>query len=146
MRIVTTMMTTKKIDDYYVKEALKILENQFGCKVEAFQFKYDDRQFFETDLDLFDVQVEKDTVFKTIDQLIVCYEKIINAIPMPIDFITANDDTEIEILKYENDTDDIKDFGMFVTNRKISCLKPYYSSNKCKAYVNLSCLGLNFDD
>lgn len=43
---------------------------------------------------------------------------------------------EAEILKYENDCNDIKSFGLFITSRKIPNIKPYYSSDICNVYLN----------
>ena len=87
---------------------------------------------------MYDVQFTKETLYDGINKLISAYEEIINTTPMQIDFIAANDDTETEIAKYEKDINDVKDFGLFVTNRAIPNLKPYYSSKICNAYVNLT--------
>ncbi|MNW17279.1 hypothetical protein D3C71_2164090 [compost metagenome] len=57
---------------------------------------------------------------------------------LQIDFIAGNDDTDSAIIIYEQDNEDIKNFGLFVTNRTIPNIQPYYSSQICNAYVNLT--------
>jgi hypothetical protein len=85
-----------------------------------------------------DVKFTKETLYDGINQLILAYEEILNTLPLQIDFIAANDDTETEVLRYEKNINDIKDFGLFLTTRTIPNLKPYYSSEICSAYVNLT--------
>lgn len=138
MRLVTTMMTTKEMADNYVQIALEILTNKFNCKAELSKHNYGDRKYFEADIDLLDVEFTKEALYDGINKLISAYEEIMNMVPMHIDFIAANDDTETEILRYEKDINDVKDFGLFVTNRTIPNLEPYYSSKICNAYVNLT--------
>lgn len=138
MRLVTTMMTMKEMTDNYIQGAIEVLSHKFNCKAEFSKFNYDDRRYFETDVDLLDVDFTKESLYDGIDKLISAYEEIMSMVPMQIDFISANDDTETEILKYEKDINDVKDFGLFVTNRAIPNLEPYYSSRICNAYVNLT--------
>ena len=138
MRLVTTMLTTKEMSDTQLVKAMEILTNQFSCRAEKYRFNYKDRKYFEADIDLFDVEFTKDTLFNEIDKLISAYEKIMNMMQMQIDFIAANDDTEIDVLRYEKDENDVKDFGVFVTNRTIPNVTPYYSSIICNAYINLT--------
>lgn len=138
MRVVTTMMTTTEMTDVSVKRAMDIISSKFNHKVLASKHNYGDRKYFETDVDLLDVEITKETLYDYINKLISAYEEILEEIPMQIDFIGANDDTETEILKYEKDNDDVKDFGLFVTRRTIPHLEPYYSSEICNGYVNLT--------
>ena len=70
------------------------------------------------------------------EKLIHALEQILSSIPVDIDVIVANDDTEAEILRYEKDWNDVGDFGLFVTKRTIPNLKAYYKSNVCNAYLN----------
>lgn len=138
MRLVTTMMTTKEMPDYDVKKAMQIISRKFNYKVTSSKHNYGDRRYFEADIDLMDVEFSKETLYDEINKLISACEEIMNTIPMQIDFIAANDDTETEIARYEKDLNDVKDFGLFVTKRTIPNLKPYYSSKTCNAYVNLT--------
>lgn len=138
MRLVTTMMTTKEMSDYDVQRAEQIISKKFGCKAVSSKHNFGDRKFFETDIDLLGIEFTKETLYDGINRLIESYEEIINTISMSIDFIAANDDTETEIARYEEDINNIKDFGLFVTKRTINNLNPYYSSNNCNAYVNLT--------
>lgn len=55
---------------------------------------------------------------------------------MTFDFIVANDDTDTEVNKYVEDWNNIKDFGLFVTQRIIPDIKSYYNSRVCIAYLN----------
>lgn len=138
MKLVTTMMTTKEIPDNDVQKAKNILSKKLGYMATSSKHNYGDRKYFEADIDLINVEFTKNTLYDGINKLIAAYEEILSKIPIQIDFIAANDDTEIEIAKYEKDTDDVKNFGLFVTKRTIPNLKPYYSSEKCNAYVNLT--------
>lgn len=138
MRLVTTMMTTKEIPDYHVQKTVQIISHKFNYKVTSSKHNFGDRRYFETDVDILDIEFTKENLYDGINRLISAYEEIINTIPMQIDFIAANDDTETEIAKYEKDTNDVKDFGLFVTKRLIPNLKPYYSSKNCNVYVNLT--------
>ena len=138
MRLVTTMMTTKEIPDYDVQKAVQVISRKFNYKVTSSKHNFGDRRYFETDIDILDIEFTKENLYDGINRLISACEEIMNTIPMQIDFIAANDDTETEIAKYEKDTNDVKDFGLFVTKRLIPNLKPYYSSKNCNAYVNLT--------
>ena len=138
MRLVITMMTTNEMVDNYVQKAMEILMTKFNCKAVSSKHNYGDRRYFEADVDLLDIEFTKETLYDGMNKLISAYEEIITIVPMQIDFIAANDDTETEILRYEKDINDVKDFGLFVTKRNIPNLKPYYSSKICNAYVNLT--------
>ncbi|MPM58557.1 hypothetical protein SDC9_105388 [bioreactor metagenome] len=138
MRLVTTMMTTKEMPDHDVQKAVQIISRKYNYKVTSSKHNFGDRRYFETDLDILGVEFTKETLYDGINRLISAYEEIMNTIPMQIDFISANDDTETEIARYEKDINDVKDFGLFVTKRTIPNLKPYYSSKNCNAYVNLA--------
>ncbi len=138
MRLVTTMMTTKEMPDHVVQKAMQIISRRFNNKVMSSKHNFGDRRYFETDIDLLDIEFSKENLYDGINSLISAYEEIMNNIPIEIDFIAANDDTETEISRYEKDINDVKDFGLFVTRRVIPTLKPYYSSKNCNAYVNLT--------
>lgn len=138
MRLVTTMMTTEELSDSDISKATNILLSRFNNKFEIYKYNYDDRKYREVDIDLFDVVFSKEKIYDEIDNLISAYEEILNTIPIQIDFIAGNDDTDSAVIKYEQDNQDIKDFGLFVTKRTIPNIQPYYSSQICNAYVNLT--------
>ena len=138
MRLVTTMMTKKELSDGDVYKAIEILLSTFNNKYQIFKYNYDNSKYHETDIDLFDVVFTKQNLHDGISKLIYCYETIMDEILIEIDFISANDDTHNEVSRYEKDVNDVKDFGLFVTNRTIPDLEPYYSSETCNAYVNLT--------
>lgn len=137
MRLVTSMLTKKELERENIETAVKILQTRFQNRAEVQKFKYDDRKYFETDIDLFDVVFSEEQIYEDINKLISAYEEIMCIISMDIDFIAANDDTETEIQKYEKDENDIRDFGLFVTKRKIPGIEPYLCSTICNAYLNL---------
>ena len=137
MMLVTSMMTKAELSDTDVQKAREIISREFDCESRTAKFHYDDQQFFTADIDLLDIEFSKDTLYEGINKLISAYEEIMNVIPEPIDFIAANDDTSTEISKYEENTNNVKDFGLFVTKRDISELVPYYFSENCRAYLNL---------
>jgi hypothetical protein len=138
MRLVTTMMTSKEMPDCDVYKAKQIISRRLNYKGTSSKHNYGDRRYFEADIDLLDVEFTKETLYDGINKLITAYEEILNTIPMQIDFIAANDDTETEIARYEKNINDIEKFGLFVTERTITNIEPYYTSNKCNAYVNLT--------
>lgn len=138
MRLVTTMMTVEELSDSDISKATGILLNQFEKKYEINKYYYDDSKYHEVDIDLFDVVFSKERLYDDIDKLISAYEDIIETVSYQIDFIAGNDDTHSAVLKYEQNNEDIKDFGLFVTRRTIPNLQPYYSSQICNAYVNLT--------
>lgn len=132
------MMTREEIADDYLQKAADILEQSFKYRTEISKHRYEDRQYFEADIDLLNVEFTRDTLHSGLERLIYAYEQIMSFVPMQIDFIAANDDTETEISRYEKDINDVKDFGLFVTSRTIPKLQAYYSSDICTAYVNLT--------
>jgi hypothetical protein len=138
MRLITSMMTTEEMSESEISKATEILLGKFNKKFEIYKYHYDDRKYCEVDIDLFDVVFSKDKIYHEIDKLISAYEEIISILSFPIDFIAGNDDTDSAILRYEQDNEDIKDFGLFVTKRTIPSIQPYYSSQICNAYVNLT--------
>ena len=138
MRLVTSMMTKEEISDADITKAIEILLKKFNNKYEIYKFNYEDRQYCEVDIDLFDVIFSKEKIYDDIGKLISAYEEMMNTISLQIDFIAGNDDTDSAILRYEKDNEDIKNFGLFVTNRTIPNIEPYYSSKTCNAYVNLT--------
>lgn len=132
------MMTTKEMSDSDISKATEIILGKFNNKFEIYKYHYDDRKYCEVDIDLFDVIFSKENIYDDIDKLISAYEEIMKTLSLQIDFIAGNDDTDSAILRYEQDKEDIKDFGLFVTNRIIPNIQPYYSSHICNAYVNLT--------
>jgi len=138
MRLVTTMMTKEVLSQEHILKAINILLSEFNNKHEIHNYNYGDSEYCETDIELFDVVFSKQDLHEKLSKLISCYEKIIREFPMQIDFISANDDTHNEVERYEKDINDVADFGLFVTKRTIPNLTPYYFSEICNAYLNLT--------
>lgn len=138
MRLVTTMMTTEELSESDISIATDILLSQFNKKYEINKYNYNERKYYEVDIDLFDVVFSNERIYDDIHKLITAYEEIMNTISLQIDFIAGNDDTDSAVMKYERDNEDIKDFGLFVTKRTIPNIQPFYSSQICNAYVNLT--------
>ncbi|MBP1999094.1 hypothetical protein J2Z69_000113 [Paenibacillus shirakamiensis] len=138
MRLVTTMMTETEMSDSDISKATDILRSQFNKKYEIQSFYYDDSKYREFDNDLFDVDFSSERIYDDIDKLIFAYEEILKTVSHEIDFIAGNDDTHFAVVSYEQNNENIENFGSFVTRRIIPKLQPYYSSQICNAYVNLT--------
>lgn len=136
MRLVTSMMTMQKLNKSDISKIIEIMTEIFPYKFETFEYKYDDNKYYETDLDLLNIEFKKETIYENIDMLIKVCERILEEIKIPIDFIIGNDDTGTAVEIYEKDWNDISSFGLFVTTREIPDLETYYSSDKCDAYLN----------
>ncbi|EFS6815580.1 hypothetical protein HW135_002113 [Listeria monocytogenes] len=104
--------------------------------MESEMFEYVEADFFELDIDLLEVEFSKETIYDDINKVISIYKEILTNIQSDIDFIVANDDTVTEVNKYVEDWNNIKDFGLFVTQRLMPDIKSYYSSRECNAYLN----------
>ena len=147
MTLVTSLMTVAELPDADVRQAADILSKSLNAVAVSDKYHYDDQQFFEADIDLMDVVFTKETLYNGIKKLISAYEEIMDCIETEIDFITANDDTASEVLRYEKDINDVKEFGLFVTKRTIPNCIPYYTSDRCNAYLNLSYVSFGvYDD
>jgi hypothetical protein len=138
MRLVTSMMTTEEMLEGDISKATEIILSNFKSEFEIYKDSYNDRKYHEVDIDLFNVFFSKERIHDDIDKLISAYEEIMKTLSLQIDFIAGNDDTDSAIIIYEQDNEDIKNFGLFVTNRTIPNIQPYYSSQICNAYVNLT--------
>ena len=136
MRLINSIMSQEEISNDDIKIIKKIISSKFTNALEVQKYKYEDRKYFETDFDLINVSFEKNRIYEEINKLIMVYEEIFKLISINIEIIVANDDTETEILKYENDWTDIGSFGLFITTRDIPNIQPYYSSNICNVYLN----------
>ena len=136
MKLVNSYMSKEEINQTNLTKITKILSQQYGNKCELQKFKYEDRKYNEVDVDLFDVNFSKDSIYKNIDKLIQTYEKVLSVLEIDVDIIVANDDTDTEILIYENDNNNIGGFGLFITKRDIPNIEPYYYSDVCSAFLN----------
>lgn len=131
-----SMMTIKKLTEEETSEIIKLTRSEFSNRMETYHFDYNENTYHEFDIDLFDVQFSKETIYNDINRLIKLFERVISILPVSIDFIVGNDDTSAAIEIYEKDWNDIINFGLFVTTRNIPDVNPYYSSEKCNAYLN----------
>ena len=136
MKLVISMMTKDALTDSNIQDAIKILGDNLSANAKSFTFNYDDSPYCETDIDIDDFMFTTENFQNNMEKLIHALEQILSSIPVDIDVIVANDDTEAEILRYEKDWNDVGDFGLFVTKRTIPNLKAYYKSNVCNAYLN----------
>jgi hypothetical protein len=132
------MMTTEEMLEGDISKATEIILSNFKSEFEIYKYSYNDRKYYEVDIDLFNVFFSKERIHDDIDKLISAYEEIMKTLSLQIDFIAGNDDTDSAIIIYVQDNEDIKNFGLFVTNRTIPNIQPYYSSQICNAYVNLT--------
>lgn len=129
-------MSKEEIKQTDLAKIIEILSQQYGNKYEIQKLKYEDRKYYEVDVDLLDVNFSEERIYKDMDKLIQIHEKVLSVLEMDVDIIVANDDTDTEILIYENDSNNIGGFGLFITKRDIPNIEPYYSSDVCKAFLN----------
>lgn len=129
-------MSKEEIKQTDLAKIIEILSQQYGNKYEIQKLKYEDRKYYEVDVDLLDVNFSEERIYKDMDKLIQIHEKVLSVLEMDVDIIVANDDTDTEILIYENDRNNIGGFGLFITKRDIPNIEPYYSSDVCKAFLN----------
>ncbi|MBC1323233.1 hypothetical protein HB785_05730 [Listeria welshimeri] len=134
MRLVITLMTKNKILEKNKNKINQIFTEKMASKSEIFEYVEDN--FFELDIDLLEVEFSKETIYDDLNKVISICEEILTNIQSDIDFIVANDDTDTEVNKYVEDWNNIKDFGLFVTQRIIPDIKSYYNSGVCIAYLN----------
>ncbi|MBC1342759.1 hypothetical protein HB799_01530 [Listeria welshimeri] len=134
MRLVITLMTKNKILEKNKNKINQIFTEKMASKSEIFEYVEDN--FFELDIDLLEVGFSKETIYDDLNKVISICEEILTNIQSDIDFIVANDDTDTEVNKYVEDWNNIKDFGLFVTQRIIPDIKSYYNSGVCIAYLN----------
>lgn len=136
MKLVNSYMSKEEIKQTDLAKIIEILSQQYGNKYEIQKLKYEDRKYYEVDVDLLDVNFSEERIYKDMDKLIQIHEKVLSVLEMDVDIIVANDDTDTEILIYENDRNNIGGFGLFITKRDIPNIEPYYSSDVCKAFLN----------
>lgn len=136
MKLVNSYMSKEEIKQTDLAKIIEILSQQYGNKYEIQKLKYEDRKYYEVDVDLLDVNFSEERIYKDMDKLIQIHEKVLSVLEMDVDIIVANDDTDTEILIYENDSNNIGGFGLFITKRDIPNIEPYYSSDVCKAFLN----------
>lgn len=134
MRLVITMMSKQAFSSLEKKEINDLLITNMNSNSEV--FNYSEGDFFEVDIDLMDVEFQKETIYSHMDKVISLCEFIIKEVRADIDFIIANDDTATEVEKYVGDWNNVRDFGLFITSRSIPNLSTYYSSEICNAYLN----------
>ena len=139
MRLVTSMLTITELSNIQIKSAVSIIRRKFDAESKIYRYGTypGERDFYNVDVDLFDVDFSDD-LYGNIRKLISAYEEILRTFKVYMDIIASNDDTEGEIQIYSKDKNDVGNFGLFVTKRQIPNVQPYYSSDVCNAYVNLT--------
>lgn len=136
MRLVISIMTLNKLEKEEIDKVMKFFANEYPHKMETFMYDYEENKYHELDIDVLGIEFSKGTIYEDINKLIKLYEKIMNSFSFSLDFIAGNDDTGTAVDIYEENWNDVGSFGLFVTNREIEGFIPYYSSEKCKAYLN----------
>ena len=136
MMLVNTYLSEQELKEQEIEVICNLFMKQYTEEIEVNRYKYDDRKYYETDFDLIGIEFHKDNIYKEIDKLIKIHEKAILLIDQNVEIIVANDDTDAEILLFENDCNNVSGFGLFITKRFIQELEPYYISEICNAYLN----------
>lgn len=129
-------MAKEEMNQIDLDKIIAIITQHYSCEFEIQKYKYEDRKYYEVDIDLIDLKFNKDRIYEEIDKLIQVHEKVLSVLEADVDIIIANDDTDTEIQIYESDYNNIGGFGLFLTRREIPNIKPYYSSKVCRAYLN----------
>lgn len=136
MRLVNTYLSNRELSVQEIKAVCDLFKEHYDEKIEVSRYKYEDRNYYETDFDLVEVNFCKERIHTSIQTLITIHEQAITLIDQPIEIIVANDDTDTEIQLFEEDCNNVSSFGLFVTKRSIPKLVPYYTSDICRAYLN----------
>ena len=147
MRLVNSYLSKNAIKKDEIATIHKYFNEIYSEKVEVSNYKFNDRVYYETDFDVIDIEFEKDKIYLEINKLITIHEKAMRLIKQEIDIIVANDDTDTEIQLFEKDQNNISEFGLFITTRRIANVMPYYTSDICNAYLNFEYVsfGVIFD-
>jgi len=143
MRLINSVLTLVPLNETEIYLIESALRKEYSLDVEVQSFKYEDRQYFETDFDLIDIVFTKELIYEDINRLIGVYTRIIPKVEKSFDVIIANDDTESEILQYEGNFNNVSGFGLLITCRIIPDILPYYKSEICNAYLNFD--NVSFD-
>ncbi|MCM3359758.1 hypothetical protein [Psychrobacillus sp. MER TA 171] len=136
MRLVNTYLSKHDLKKEEIEVICNIFKKQYDENIEVNSYKYDDRKYYETDIDIIDIEFLKESIYKEIDKLIKVHEMVIQLVNQNVEIIVANDDTDTEIQIFEKNWNDISGFGLFITSRNIQDVEPYYTSDTCNAYVN----------
>lgn len=136
MNLVVSILTPHKIPYDSIQKIRDIFCKKSSHEICIQEYKYDDRKFYEIDVDLLNVSMSKSNVMDEIENIISICEHIIINVEAKAEFIVANDDTDADIIKYENNNSDVKSFGLFIASRRIEGVEAYYSSKHCNAYLN----------
>jgi hypothetical protein len=144
MRLVITFLSKKQFTIRDISQSLVIIERYFKVPNEHYLFTYPD--FYELDIDLFGIDFTRETINDDLLQVINVCETILSKVRDNIEFIIADSDTNTFVNDYEKDKDNISRIGLFITTRYISDIEPFYSSNKCNAYVNLASTSFDLYD
>lgn len=143
MRLVNSVLTLEPLNETEIHLIESALRNEYSLEIQVQSYKYEDRQYFETDFDIIDIVFTKESIYEDINRLIGVYTRIIPNAEKMLDVIIANDDTESEILQYEGNFNNVSGFGLFITGRTIPDIQPYYKSEICNAYLNFD--NVSFD-
>lgn len=143
MRLVNSILSLEPLNETEIYLIESALRKEYSLEVKVQSYKYEDRQYFETDFDVIDIVFTRESIYEEINRLIGVYSKIIPNTEKSFDVIIANDDTESEILQYESDFNNVSGFGLFITGRTIPYIQPYCKSENCNAYLNFD--NVSFD-
>lgn len=143
MRLVNSVLSRDPLNEKEIYLIEYELKKEYSLDVKVQSYKYEDRQFFETDFDIIDIAFTIESIHEDLNRLIMVYSKIIPNIEKSFDVIIANDDTESEIIQYEGNSNNVSSFGLFITSRIIQGIQPYYKSEICNAYLNFA--NVSFD-
>ncbi|MEW5568676.1 hypothetical protein [Rossellomorea marisflavi] len=136
MRLVNSYLSKQPLTEQEISTITHLFTKHYEEEIEINSYKYDHRIHYETDFDLVGIEFQVHTIHSELDKLITIHEQAMLLLDQPVEVIVANDDTDTEIHLLEKDPNNVSGFGLFITQRSIPTIKPYYASQNCYAYVS----------
>lgn len=136
MKLVNSYLSKQPLTEQEISTITHLFTKHYEEEIEINSYKYDHRIHYETDFDLVGIEFQVHTIHSELDKLITIHEQAMLLLDQPVEVIVANDDTDTEIQMFETDSNDVSGFGLFITQKSIPDIKPYYASENCYAYVN----------
>ncbi len=107
MRLVNSYLSGAEFSNGEIEKIKELIQSEYSEKIDVQSYKYNDRKNFEVDVDILDIQFSKNRIKEDILRLIKTHEKVLNQIEKDITIIIANDDTDSEILLFEQSHENI---------------------------------------
>lgn len=136
MRLINSFLSKEAFIESETMAIKKAFENNYEEKIELQSFKYDDREFFELDVDILDIEFSKENLEVQLRKLIRIHDELLAKLNKEIFIIIANDDTDSEIILFEEDSNSTKNIGMLISKKQIGTDEPYFKADNCVIYLD----------